>query len=141
MQPVVRMVVAVLLPASLGSLANGQAVENNVPLKMNQIQVIGTHNSYYAAIAPSEGNIPRWATLPWRTMADGATRPVGFVASPGFMPAPRLSLSPAAGPSPGLYHDLARAVRIRAAPSLPRSGPNNRAFVLARPALSSRGRL
>jgi hypothetical protein len=57
MQTVVRMVVALLLPASLGSLANGQAAENNAPLKMNQIQVIGTHNSYHAGIAPSESKL------------------------------------------------------------------------------------
>lgn len=49
---------ASLLPLSLGlaSLA-AQSPPSAPPLKLNQIQVIGTHNSYHAGIAPSESKV------------------------------------------------------------------------------------
>ena len=36
-----------------------QGLDQNQTLKLNQIQVIGTHNSYHAGIAPSEANLWR----------------------------------------------------------------------------------
>jgi hypothetical protein len=48
-----------VLSASLGSssLLNAQMSEGDGALKLNQIQVIGTHNSYHAGIAPSESKL------------------------------------------------------------------------------------
>jgi hypothetical protein len=51
---VVAMVATSMLPATV-SLAFAQT--SSVPLKLNQIQIIGTHNSYHAGIAPNEVKI------------------------------------------------------------------------------------
>lgn len=52
------------VPAALCALLGGsllaihsQTVTSNDALKLNQIQVIGTHNSYHAGIAPSEAKL------------------------------------------------------------------------------------
>ncbi len=48
------------LAAILGSLlpcAYSQTAAGDGALKLNQIQVIGTHNSYHAGIAPSESKL------------------------------------------------------------------------------------
>ena len=52
-QPRVPLLTAVLLTVSGRAL--GQS--SNTPLKLNQIQVIGTHNSYHAGIASNESKV------------------------------------------------------------------------------------
>ncbi len=52
-QPRLPLLAAALLTVSGGALAQS----SNPPLKLNQIQVIGTHNSYHAGIAPNESKI------------------------------------------------------------------------------------
>ncbi len=49
-----RTLFAAALLACASSLVCAQAPSSNDSLKLNQIQVIGTHNSYHAGIAPSE---------------------------------------------------------------------------------------
>jgi hypothetical protein len=39
------------------SVAHGQSATGESALKLNQIQIIGTHNSYHAGIAPSESKL------------------------------------------------------------------------------------
>jgi hypothetical protein len=39
------------------SVAHGQSPTGESALKLNQIQIIGTHNSYHAGIAPSESKL------------------------------------------------------------------------------------
>jgi hypothetical protein len=64
-----------VLSFAVQSCAVGQTA-NNDSVRMNQIQVIGTHNSYHAGLAPSEAKlmmaknpncIKRWntVTVPW----------------------------------------------------------------------------
>jgi Phosphoinositide phospholipase C, Ca2+-dependent len=50
-----RILSLVALTAALSSNLHGQSDDNF--LKLNQIQVIGTHNSYHAGIAPNESKI------------------------------------------------------------------------------------
>jgi hypothetical protein len=38
-------------------LAHAHAQANDAALKLNQIQVIGTHNSYHVGIAPNEAKL------------------------------------------------------------------------------------
>jgi hypothetical protein len=45
------------LSLALSAAAMGQKAADRAPLKLNQIQVIGTHNSYHAGIAPSEAKL------------------------------------------------------------------------------------
>jgi len=45
-----------LLAGSVAAI-EGQTPDNSGALKLNQIQVIGTHNSYHAGIAPSESKL------------------------------------------------------------------------------------
>jgi hypothetical protein len=52
-----RFIVPAAVFAGIVSIAAGQAPKDNGPLKLNQIQVIGTHNSYHAGIAPSESQL------------------------------------------------------------------------------------
>ena len=40
--------------AGIAAMVNCQEPDRGRSLKLNQIQVIGTHNSYHAGIAPSE---------------------------------------------------------------------------------------
>jgi hypothetical protein len=47
-----RILTALLIAASVSAAAQAQS-----PIKLNQIQVIGTHNSYHAGIAPSESKL------------------------------------------------------------------------------------
>jgi hypothetical protein len=47
-----RILSAIALTATLGNIAQAQSDDSTI--KLNQIQVIGTHNSYHAGIAPSE---------------------------------------------------------------------------------------
>jgi hypothetical protein len=49
-------VVVALIAIALPSFAAGQTAGND-SVKMNQIQVIGTHNSYHAGLAPSEAKL------------------------------------------------------------------------------------
>src|SRR6201996_901939 len=49
-----RILSAVALAASLGA---AQAQSGDKAIKLNQIQVIGTHNSYHAGIAPNESKL------------------------------------------------------------------------------------
>jgi len=54
--------VAAIAGLALGACAamlDGQKVDREQSLKLNQIQVIGTHNSYHAGIAPSESELWR----------------------------------------------------------------------------------
>jgi hypothetical protein len=54
---------SIVLAAALGGLASAahlRAQAGDSTLKLNQIQVIGTHNSYHAGIAPSE--VKLWQT-------------------------------------------------------------------------------
>jgi Phosphoinositide phospholipase C, Ca2+-dependent len=51
----IRTFTAVALAASLCSAAYAQS--SDTAIKLNQIQVIGTHNSYHAGIAPSESKV------------------------------------------------------------------------------------
>jgi hypothetical protein len=49
---------AIVLSTSLGSnLLNAQISAGDGVLKLNQIQVVGTHNSYHAGIASSESKL------------------------------------------------------------------------------------
>jgi hypothetical protein len=57
MQTVVSAAVVVASLGAFALFANGQAAGNDAPLKINQIQVIGTHNSYHAGIAPNESKL------------------------------------------------------------------------------------
>ena len=50
-----RILPAIAIAASLSSAL--QAQSNDTAVKLNQIQVIGTHNSYHAGIAPNESKI------------------------------------------------------------------------------------
>src|SRR6201995_1142977 len=50
----IRILSAITLAASLCSASYAQS---NDAIKLNQIQVIGTHNSYHAGIAPSEAKL------------------------------------------------------------------------------------
>ncbi len=47
---------ATVLCVALQSMASGQSTAND-PVRMNQIQVIGSHNSYHVGIAPSEAKL------------------------------------------------------------------------------------
>jgi hypothetical protein len=49
-------VLGVALSAS-GATVECQTMDHDVALKLNQIQVIGTHNSYHAGISPSEARL------------------------------------------------------------------------------------
>ena len=49
-----RLAFSVAMLPCLGTIARTQTSTGSIPLKLNQIQVIGTHNSYHAGIAPSE---------------------------------------------------------------------------------------
>jgi Phosphoinositide phospholipase C, Ca2+-dependent len=49
-------IAGVVLGACMTAL-NGQQLEREQNLKLNQIQVIGSHNSYHAGIAPSEAKL------------------------------------------------------------------------------------
>ncbi len=55
MLPNHRLLSALALTAALGASAHAQTAAD--ALKLNQIQVIGTHNSYHAGIAPNESKI------------------------------------------------------------------------------------
>src|ERR1700742_3552622 len=50
----IRILSAITLAASLCSASYAQSSD---AIKLNQIQVIGTHNSYHAGIAPSEAKL------------------------------------------------------------------------------------
>jgi hypothetical protein len=50
-----RTLLAIAIAASLSSAS--QAQSSDTAVKLNQIQVIGTHNSYHAGIAPNESKI------------------------------------------------------------------------------------
>ena len=55
-----RVAISAALSAILGSFlpsAHSQTGASDAALKLNQIQVIGTHNSYHAGIAPSESKL------------------------------------------------------------------------------------
>ena len=55
-----RLAISAALVATLGSFlpaAHSQTAADDGALKLNQIQVIGTHNSYHAGIAPSESKL------------------------------------------------------------------------------------
>jgi hypothetical protein len=55
-----RTLSALVLAAACGSLlapAQAQSSDGDSTLKLNQIQVIGTHNSYHAGIAPNESKL------------------------------------------------------------------------------------
>jgi hypothetical protein len=54
-----RILSVMILSASLdrNSLLNAQIAAGDGALKLNQIQVIGTHNSYHAGIAPNESKL------------------------------------------------------------------------------------
>ncbi len=52
-----RMALLVLGVALGGTVAMVECQELDPTLKLNQIQVIGTHNSYHAGIAPSEAKV------------------------------------------------------------------------------------
>jgi hypothetical protein len=54
---VLRSLAAFTLPVTLAFAACAQSSD---ALKLNQIQVIGTHNSYHAGIAPNETKV--WQT-------------------------------------------------------------------------------
>ena len=51
-----RCVGLAVISIALSSFAAGQAAGNN-SVRMNQIQVIGTHNSYHAGLAPSDAKL------------------------------------------------------------------------------------
>src|SRR5580698_5890949 len=53
----VRTAVAAFSFGLCGLLVRGQTAGNEPSLKLNQIQVIGTHNSYHAGIAPNESKL------------------------------------------------------------------------------------
>jgi Phosphoinositide phospholipase C, Ca2+-dependent len=53
----IRVLSAVVLTAFLGSNSPATLAQATDTLKLNQIQVIGTHNSYHAGIAPNESKI------------------------------------------------------------------------------------
>jgi hypothetical protein len=56
-----RILSAIALTATLGApISNAQSQSNESSVKLNQIQVIGTHNSYHSGIAPNE--IKLWQT-------------------------------------------------------------------------------
>jgi len=53
-----RILAVIALTAGLGStLPSAQAQSADAAVKINQIQVIGTHNSYHAGIAPNESKL------------------------------------------------------------------------------------
>jgi hypothetical protein len=54
----IRILAAIVITASLGSASHAQSTDPAI--KLNQIQVIGTHNSYHAGIAPNESKV--WQT-------------------------------------------------------------------------------
>lgn len=49
--------VLLLACAGLVALSAAPQAPENPPIKLNQIQVIGTHNSYHAGISPNEGKL------------------------------------------------------------------------------------
>jgi hypothetical protein len=49
-------VCVIALVVGLQALAHSQTASENT-IRMNQIQVIGSHNSYHAGIAPSESRL------------------------------------------------------------------------------------
>jgi hypothetical protein len=51
----IRTLSAIAIAASLSSASHAQS--SDTAIKLNQIQVIGTHNSYHAGIAPSESKV------------------------------------------------------------------------------------
>jgi hypothetical protein len=51
----IRILSAIAFATFLGSVSHAQS--NDTALKLNQIQVIGTHNSYHAGIAPNESKV------------------------------------------------------------------------------------
>src|ERR1700677_1375539 len=53
----IRVLSAVALTAFLGSNSTATLAQATDTLKLNQIQVIGTHNSYHAGIAPNESTL------------------------------------------------------------------------------------
>jgi hypothetical protein len=51
----IRILSAIAFATFLGSVSHAQS--SDIALKLNQIQVIGTHNSYHAGIAPNESKV------------------------------------------------------------------------------------